>query len=180
MLIFRFVKNICVSFEVERKMRREKPKQAVYLLVGELLRSDRLPPVTLAIIGLNVAVYLELLDLTFPSLGEVCLSASEIITNRDWMRLIMSPFFHADDWHLYFNMISFSIKGRSLERRYGSMYFFVLLVVFTVSCSLTYIGVEFLASVFLKQPHYLHSCAVGFSGYYIKFVLIFCFVSNIK
>lgn len=145
-------------------MRREKPKQAVYLLIGELLRSDRLPPVTLAVIALNVIVYLELFELDFPSLGNVCLSANQILEYKDWKRLILSPFFHGDDWHLYYNMISFSIKGRSLERRYGSFYFFVLLAIFTVSCSLTYVGLEFLGFKLFDKYAHLDSCAVGFSG----------------
>lgn len=147
-----------------KKMRREKPKTAVFLLAGELLRSDRLPPITLGVIGLNVLIYLELFEFPFPSLGEVCLSVNEIFSRKQWLRLILSPFFHGDDWHLYYNMISFSLKGRSLEQKYGSVYFLVLLAVFTVSCSLMYICLEFLAFQLLKTPSILDSCAVGFSG----------------
>lgn len=145
-------------------MRREKPKQAVYLLIAELLRSDRLPPVTLAVIGLNVAIYLELFEIDFPLLGNVCLSAYQILKQKEWLRLLLSPVFHGDDWHLYYNMISFSIKGRSLEKRYGSVYFLALLAVFSISCSIMYVGIEYAAFIIFNSRSHLDSCAVGFSG----------------
>ena len=144
-------------------MRREKPKQAVFLLLAELLRSDRLPPVTLAFIGLNAVIYLELFDFDYPSLFSICLSANEIIYRREWFRLVLAPFFHGDDWHLYYNMISLSIKGRSLEKKYGSKYFFVLLVVFTLMFSVVYVLLQYILSITYDR-HSLTSCAVGFSG----------------
>lgn len=145
-------------------MRREKPKQAVYLLIAELLRSDRLPPVTLFTIALNVLIYLEILDFDLPSLGSVCLSANYLIRNKEWSRILLSPFFHGDDWHLYYNMLSFSIKGRSLEKRHGSVYFFILLAVFTVSCSLIYVIIEYTGFSINGSRLLLDNCAVGFSG----------------
>ena len=143
-------------------MRREKPKQAVLLLIAELMRSDRLPPVTLAVVALNVIVYLELFDFGYPPLVSVCLSANEILNRKQWYRLLLAPFFHGDDWHLYYNMISMSIKGRSLEKRYGSKYFLVLLVIFTILCSFAYVGIQYASFILFK--HSLNSCAVGFSG----------------
>ena len=144
-------------------MRREKPKSAVFLLLGELVASDRLPPVTLAVIALNAVVYLELLDFDYPSLFSVCLSAHEVINNKQWIRLVLSPFFHGDDWHLYYNMISLSLKGRSLEKKYGSKYFLVLLIVFTLMDSIVYVGIQYGLYMFYDR-HSLNSCAVGFSG----------------
>jgi rhomboid domain-containing protein 1 len=144
--------------------RQEKPKTAVFLLLTELMRSDRLPPVTLACLALNVCIYLELYEPFNLPLSKVCLSARYILSERQWLRLLFSPLFHADDWHLYYNMISFSVKGRSLEWRFGAAYFACLLGVFTVSCSLAYVAVEYAASVFFDDRHLLDSCAVGFSG----------------
>ena len=144
-------------------MRREKPKQAVFLLLAELLRSDRLPPVTLALIGLNAVIYLELFDFDYPSLATVCLSAHEIINRKQWLRLILAPFFHVDDWHLYYNMISLSIKGRSLEKKYGSKYFLVLLAVFTTMFIIVYVLIQYILFISYDMNS-LTSCAVGFSG----------------
>jgi rhomboid domain-containing protein 1 len=145
---------------------QQKSKTAVLLLINYLLTNKKVPPVTLAVIALNVIIYLELFDeyFNFPSLSNVCLSVSGILYSRQWIRLVLSALFHGDDWHLYYNMISFSIKGRSLEKRYGSAYFLILLATFTILCSLTYVGLEFLAFYFLERDEYLYSCAVGFSG----------------
>ena len=145
-------------------MRREKPKTAVFLLLSELIRSDRLPPVTLAILALNVAIYLEVFEQFDWPLAHVCLSAHSILSRRQWLRLLFSPFFHGDDWHLYYNMVSFGVKGRSLERRLGSLHFAVLLAVFTLFCSLMYVAVEYTAALIFDSQHLLDSCAVGFSA----------------
>jgi rhomboid domain-containing protein 1 len=125
-----------------------------------------LPPVSLAVMALNIIVYIELEfhDISYPSLDKVCLSAYSILYHKQWLRLILAPFFHVDDWHLYYNMISFSIKGRSLEKRYGSGYFAVLILVFSVSCSLVLVGLEYTSYKFLGRENDLTSCAVGFSG----------------
>lgn len=156
-------------------MRREKPKQAVFLLLAELLRSDRLPPVTLAIIGLNAVIYLELFDFNYPSLFNICLSAHEIINRKEWYRLILAQFFHGDDWHLYYNMISLSIKGRSLERKYGSRYFLILLAVFTLMTSIVYVSIQYIFYLTYDRGS-LTSCAVGFSG--VQFFFNSYLVSN--
>lgn len=124
----------------------------------------RLPPITLIVIILNSLIYLELFDINYPSIGSVCLSAAYILNHKQWLRLLLSPFFHLDDWHLYHNMLSFSIKGRSLERRYGSGYFFFLILVFSLACSLMLVAVEYVAFVVLGNKQYLFNCSAGFSG----------------
>lgn len=153
------------------------------LLVGELIHSDKIPPVTLSFIILNVIVYLDLVEyFYYPSMMSVCLSASSILYKRQWLRLLLSPFYHGDDFHLYYNMSSFSIKGRTLEKRFGSGYFLFLLIVFTISCGLVYVGIEYAAYTLLSSSRYssstsifdsflnhrndayLDACAIGFSG----------------
>ena len=141
------------------------------LLFFELLNSDKIPPVTLAVIGLNVVVYLELFEFDYPSLASVCLSVNGVLQKKQWLRVILSAIFHGDDYHLYHNMTSFSIKGRSLERRYGSGYFLFMIIVFTVACGLTLVGLELAAFYAFEQYQYLTSCAVGFSGDYSELVL---------
>lgn len=148
-------------------MRREKPRYAVFLLFAELLRSDRIPPVTLFVIAVNVVVYLELFDFNFPALSTVCLSAYHILNNKQWLRLLLAPFFHGDDWHLYYNMVSLSIKGRSLEKRYGSGYFLILLAVFTIIFSLVYVCMQYIVFLVFEHQESLYSCAIGYSGLYI-------------
>ena len=125
---------------------------------------EHIPPVTLATIGAQVAVYLGLLDVYWPSTWAVCISTVTVWYNQDWKRLFLGALFHADDWHLYFNMVSFMWKGRTLERRLGSGYFAYLLIVFTALTSVTLIGLNMLGEHALGDPSYLRQCAVGFSG----------------
>ena len=143
---------------------RNKQNYAVFLLINELVRGDRLPPVTLSIIILNVVTYLELFDIEYPSLNAVCLSATAIVAKKQWLRLILSPFFHADDWHLYYNMSSFALKGRSLENRYGAKKFLFIIILFSILCSLTLVGLEYVGFFTLGNINALDECAVGFSG----------------
>lgn len=143
-------------------MRREKPKHAAFLLIAELLHSDLLPIVSLIVVVINILIYLELFDL--PSLSSVCLSFNYIKYNKEWKRVILSPFFHGDDWHLYYNMLSFSVKSRSLEKKYGPYYFAILIGVFTVSTSLMYLVIEYLSFRIFRMSYALDSCVIGFSG----------------
>ncbi|XP_075426250.1 rhomboid-related protein 4 isoform X6 [Ascaphus truei] len=73
---------------------------------------NNIPPVTLATLGLNVFLFLNPLK----PLLNVCISVQEGYYHSDWQRLLLSPFHHADDWHLYFNMVSLLWKGSKLER----------------------------------------------------------------
>lgn len=82
----------------------------------------------------------------------------------DWRRLLLSPFHHADDWHLYFNMASLLWKGMKLERRLGGAWFFYLLSVFSALTGLVYLLLEALLTQLTGDQSYSMACAVGFSG----------------
>ncbi|KAG8329786.1 Rhomboid- protein 4 [Homalodisca vitripennis] len=66
--------------------------------------------------------------------------------------------------HLYYNMISFIIKGRTLENRYGSSNFAVLLAFLVVITNSFYIALAKFGSEFLEDYSMMRSCAIGFSG----------------
>ncbi|KTF74696.1 hypothetical protein cypCar_00030111 [Cyprinus carpio] len=110
------------------------------LLAGQVfqLGIDNIPPVTLATLGLNVYLFL------FPAkpLLQTCLSVQEAFWYRDWRRLLLSPFHHVDDMHLYFNMASLLWKGINLERKLGGAWFAYLLSVFSVLTGLVYLLLE--------------------------------------
>ena len=84
--------------------------------------------------------------------------------SRDWRRLLLSPFHHLDDWHLYFNMASFLMKGIRLERRLGGAWFFYLLSVFSLLTGFVYLVLEALLTELTDDSSYRMTCAVGFSG----------------
>jgi len=135
------------------------------LLAGQIIQigADRIPPVTLATVGLNAAIYMRLLP-GLPTVHEACTSNNNVFNQQQWVRLIFSSFFHLDDMHLYYNMISFIWKGMTLERDLGKKKFFIMLVFFSVLTQLTMLGLnQFLAVVFSNKK-YLYVCAAGFSA----------------
>ncbi|XP_042595826.1 rhomboid-related protein 4 isoform X1 [Cyprinus carpio] len=121
---------------------------------------DNIPPVTLATLGLNVYLFL------FPAkpLLQTCLSVREAYLYRDWSRLLLSPFHHADDMHLYFNMASLLWKGIKLERKLGGAWFAYLLSVFSLLTGLVYLLLETGLTHMTEDSSYSLQCAVGFSG----------------
>lgn len=124
----------------------------------------KIPPVTLALIAGQTAVYLEVFEKIFPSPMSVCMSSDLVYYQGDWMRMIKGTFYHGDDMHLYFNMASLMYKGSLIETAYGSSYFAYMIAVFTGLTSATYIGLGLLLGHCLQDISYIKSCAVGFSG----------------
>ena len=102
---------------------------------------QNIPPVTLVVGGLNVALH-YLFDMKGWHLGvsslcllrdllctvvfivshqkDLCIGASAVWEHKQIYRLVTAAFFHVDDLHLYYNMVSFLLKGRTLEPLLGS------------------------------------------------------------
>lgn len=119
-----------------------------------------IPPVTLATLAVNIWFFLNPLK---PLLSS-CLSVEKCYQQKDWQRLLLSPFHHADDWHLYFNMASMLWKGISLERRLGSRWFGFIIPTFSLLTGVVYLLLEFALAEFMDDPDFRRNCAVGFSG----------------
>ncbi|XP_067668931.1 rhomboid-related protein 4-like isoform X1 [Haliotis asinina] len=138
----------------------------VLLLAGQIMNVGvhRIPPVTLALIAAQTAIFLNFVPQYFPSATAVCMSTYLVYYHKQWKRLILGTFFHADDMHLYFNMSSLLMKGLTLEKRFGSVYFAYLVAVFTGLTSLTYVGLNMFLENAMEDHTYSTSCAVGFSG----------------
>ncbi|XP_062439108.1 rhomboid-related protein 4 isoform X2 [Rhea pennata] len=121
---------------------------------------QNIPPVTLGILALNIFLFLNPLG----PLSEVCISVNESFYRKNWQRLLLSPFHHADDWHLYFNMVSMLWKGIMLERKLGSIWLAYIIAIFSVLVGVVYMVLEYMLAEILDDPTYKMSCAVGFSG----------------
>ena len=145
--------------------RRRSPGIGILLLAAQLMQTgvQYIPPVTLGIIALNTAIYLRLFA-GLPSVRQACISYVHVWYAEDWRRIFLSPFFHLDDMHLYYNMVSFLWKGMSLETNLGSAAMFYLIAMFCVLTSVTLVILDYCLSVLLNDPSYLHTCAAGFSG----------------
>ncbi|KAK3561298.1 hypothetical protein QTP86_030710 [Hemibagrus guttatus] len=124
------------------------------------LGTENIPPATLATLGLNVYLFL------FPvkPILQTCVSVQQAYWHGDWHRLLLSPFHHVDDWHLYYNMVSFLWKGIKLERRLGTTGFAYLLSVFSLLTGLIYLLLEAGLTELTDDSSFSMQCAVGFSG----------------
>ncbi|KAI6063354.1 Rhomboid-related protein 4 isoform X1 [Aix galericulata] len=121
---------------------------------------QNIPSVTLAVLVLNIFFFLN----PVKPLHEVCISVNEGFYRQNWQRLLLSPVHHADDWHLYYNMISMLWKGIMLERKLKSVWFAYIIAVFSVLIGVVYMALEFMLVKILNDPSYGMNCAVGFSG----------------
>lgn len=124
---------------------------------------ENVGPVTLLTILGQTLLFMGIINAPWNKY-DVCISGQAILHHRKYKHLFLSAIEHADDMHLYYNMVSFLIKGRTLEQRFGSVKFIILLVVFTLSTSLTYVGLSWLAAEFFEDYSYMKTCAIGFSG----------------
>jgi len=123
-----------------------------------------IPPVTLFSIGGQVLLFLGIITVPWNDPSEICLSYTKIWHWRDYKRLLFGAFVHADSYHLYYNMISFMWKGKTLEILYGSGYFAFMLIVFTALTNIAYIFMNYALGILLMDESFFYSCAVGFSG----------------
>ena len=139
------------------------------MLWQQIERLPYKPPSTLFLIALQAFIYFsnELSPLEF------CLNPiRDFFSHNIWSietsaRTILSPFIHADSHHLYYNQISFLAKGVTLERRYGTIGFILIIALLTVLTQLSYI----LLCLFLKH----RECGVGFSGVIFALKVLYTF-----
>ncbi|XP_075221349.1 rhomboid-related protein 4-like isoform X2 [Lycorma delicatula] len=150
-----------------RRTNRRDPRLelGVLLLFSEMFNFGfgKVPPVTLLSILGQALLYMGIIQVPWDK-WDVCISADKVLNARDYRRLVISAFEHGDDMHLYYNMISFLLKGSSLERRYHSMNFLILLVIITLMTSGIYVGLAVGCARFMVDYSYMKSCAIGFSG----------------
>ena len=126
---------------------------------------DQIPPVTLVLIVGQIIIYLRLLVIPYRrDLGDVCISAASVWYEQDWIRLLLGAIQHADEWHLYYNMVSMLWKGGKIEKNIGSMCFIALLVMFIPLVGLTLLALIGLSQLVIGDPMNLYNCHVGFSG----------------
>ena len=125
--------------------------------------TDRIPPVTLATVILNAVIYMRLLPF-LPSVYGACTSNVNVLRDKQWQRLLLSSFYHLDDMHLYFNMVSFIWKGLILERTLKSRKFLIIIAIFSVLTQLVMLGLNQAFAEMFTNDQYKYTCAAGFSA----------------
>ena len=135
---------------------------------------DRIPPVTLVTILGQMAIFLGFGDLRawFPSSFDVCISSHLVVKQGQWRRLILGSLYHSNDMHLYYNMVSLLWKGSVLEKKFKSVYYGYLLIVFTCLTSIVLVGLNILMAEVFGDQSYQLQCAVGFSGNYMYILAV--------
>ncbi|XP_014254934.1 rhomboid-related protein 4-like [Cimex lectularius] len=158
---------------MRRQQRQKTLELGVILLLTELFNIgfDAIPPITLFTIIGQALLYVGIVELPWEP-WEICISADKVWKQRDFKPLLWANFVHGDDMHLYYNMVSFLVKGRTLESRYGSANFAFLLGFLTVMTSGLYVGLSIMGAELMGDKRILSSCAVGFSGVIFALKLI--------
>ena len=146
--------------------RRRGDGLALFLLASQLIQNyQHLPIVTLSSIVGQILIFLKMLPfLPWRRERSVCVSLYKVLTEGDYSKILISQIEHADDWHLYYNMVSFMNKSKSLETKFGTVRYILLLLLFTVSTGLAYLGLNYCLLELTQDESYIHRCAVGFSG----------------
>ena len=150
-------------------------------LIAELvMQFNRLPikpKATAALLIANIGIYLTDFGRS-PSVRRLnCLCADKILKNTlvdvPLNRLLLSGFLHADDMHLYYNMISLMWKGSQLEPEMGTETFAMLCLFSLVVSHTLYLGICYSLLSFADYPESYYTCAVGFSAvlFALKYVL---------
>ncbi|KAG0477639.1 hypothetical protein HPP92_012358 [Vanilla planifolia] len=135
-------------------------------VASEYHRLRRKPPVTAGLILANTLIYLRpgMLHRLLPLIDEVSFNPHLIVKYGDLKRLFLSAFYHLNDSHLVYNMMSLLWKGIQLESSMGSVEFASMVAALLgLSQGITLILAKSLV-IFDYEEAYYNQYAVGFSG----------------
>ncbi|XP_020285299.1 rhomboid-related protein 4-like isoform X2 [Pseudomyrmex gracilis] len=150
---------------IPNRRRQQGLQYGIFLLFMQALNFgiERIPPATLIGVIIQTLLYMGYIKVPWNP-EEVCISAIKIIKYKEWRSLFFSHLEHASDMHLYYNMVSFILKGSYLESLYGTTNFVLLLFILSTGCSFMYVGLNYLLMQLTGDYQYLVTCAIGFSG----------------
>ncbi|KAL4303097.1 hypothetical protein GQ457_10G015520 [Hibiscus cannabinus] len=134
---------------------------------NEYYRLPWKPPVTAGLLAANTLIYLRpaFLDSLLPFVDEVWFNPHLIVKNKDMKRFFLSVFYHVDESHLVYNMMSLLWKGIQLETSMGSSEFASMVVALLgLSQGITLLMAKSLLVFFDYGRPYYSEYAIGFSG----------------
>lgn len=146
--------------------------------IGTNLKLSKLPKATLAIVGINIIVFIAEAAMPAPDLGWVVKHFGYGPGN--WynpIALITSIFLHGDIYHISFNMLFFWIFGAPVEERVGFKNFLYFYFITGFSASIIQAGMEAVARPGSDVP------CIGASGAISGIMALFlyrCFHSKLK
>lgn len=131
---------------------------------------DRIPPCTLTLLIACVVLSLDLVpaeflrNLGFYTETDLMLIPSLVVHNLELSRVVTSLLYHAQEWHLYYNMTSLLWKGSSLERAVGTKRHVAITLLLGVISQFLYIGCAYARQQYLGDATSMHTALCGFSG----------------
>ncbi|XP_057980470.1 rhomboid-like protein 14, mitochondrial [Malania oleifera] len=134
---------------------------------SEFYRLQRKPPVTAGLLAANTLIYLRpsFLRSILPSIDDVWFNPHLIIKYGDLKRFFLSAFYHVNESHLVYNMMSLLWKGIQLETSMGSAEFASMVAALLgMSQGITLLLAKSLFLFFDYERAYYSEYAVGFSG----------------
>jgi len=115
------------------------------------------------VLFLNVGVYLWPSVLLWPSVQNACICDFKVWLEKKWLLLFYSTFTHSNVVHSCINTALFFIwKANTLEKHFGSAYFFYMVVVLTALTWVVCVGIGVLMANDLT--HLFFCTTVGFSS----------------
>ncbi|KAL3332504.1 hypothetical protein AABB24_032861 [Solanum stoloniferum] len=135
--------------------------------VSEYSRLDRKPPITALLLAANTIIYLrpKIFHPFLPTIDQVWFNPHLILKYTDLKRFFLSPFFHINESHLVYNMLSLLWKGIQLETSMGSAEFASMVATLVaMSQGVTLLLAKSLLLFFDYERPYYNEYSVGFSG----------------
>ncbi|XP_004243662.1 rhomboid-like protein 14, mitochondrial [Solanum lycopersicum] len=135
--------------------------------LSEYSRLDRKPPITAALLAANTIIYLrpKFIHPFLPTIDQVWFNPHLILKYTDLKRFFLSPFFHVNESHLVYNMLSLLWKGIQLETSMGSAEFASMVATLVaMSQGVTLLLAKSLLLFFDYERPYYNEYSVGFSG----------------
>ncbi|XP_060190136.1 rhomboid-like protein 14, mitochondrial isoform X1 [Lycium barbarum] len=135
--------------------------------VSEYSRLDRKPPITASLLAANTLIYLrpKFLNYLLPTTDQVWFNPHLIFKYKDLKRFFLSPFFHINESHLVYNMLSLLWKGIQLETSMGSAEFTSMVATLvSMSQGVTLLLAKSLLIFFDYERPYYNEYSLGFSG----------------
>lgn len=135
--------------------------------LSEYSRLDRKPPVTAALVASNTIIYLrpKFLHPFLPTIDQVWFNPHLILKYTNLKRFFLSPFFHINEPHLVYNMLSLLWKGIQLETSMDSAEFAAMVAtLLAMSQGVTLLLAKSLLLFFDYERPYYNEYSVGFSG----------------
>lgn len=167
---------------------RREPSPMVMMLLFQLWeqfqRLEHKPPVTIGLLACNILPFIMDMNIFGYDLSDVsgnCLNPYKVVSaltidkTFSWNRIILPAFMHADDCHLYYNMLSLSWKGIHLEQELGSGDFLQLVIFSLITSHLLVVVIAYVLFEILGYSSSMtgyNTCAIGFSAvlFSLKFV----------